>query len=132
MKRAAGFTVIELVIVIVFVATAATLLFFQKDTTDAVVRDDDRKVAINAMYYNLEEVYYAKNGYYPEKIGKDTLTAMDPALFTDPNGVSIGEAGSDYRYTTTGCRDNRCKGYTLSAQMEKEAEYVKKNRSDNR
>ena len=43
-------------------------------------RDEQRKEALNAMYYALEEGFYAKNGYYPEKISEENLTVMDPSL----------------------------------------------------
>lgn len=128
MKRSDGFTVIELVVVIVFLGLATFLLLSQKNTIDAAQRDAQRKTAINAMYYNLEEVYYPKNGYYPAKIDSSVLKAMDPALFTDPTGIKINEAGSDYHYESTDCTDDKCKSYTLKATMEKEADYVKTSR----
>lgn len=129
MKRSSGFTVIELIIVIVFAGAVTGILLYQKAGALAAQRDEQRKTAINAMYYNLEEVYYPKNGYYPEKIDSKTLPAMDPQLFTDPNGVKLGDAGSDYRYESADCQDGHCKSYTLRAHMEKEADYVKTNRN---
>jgi type II secretory pathway pseudopilin PulG len=129
MKRSQGFTVIELIVVIAFLAGATVLLLVQKNNLGATQRDTDRKTAINAMYYNLEEVFYEKNGYYPSKIDSKTLRAMDPALFTDPFGVKINEAASNYRYEGTDCTDNKCKSYTLRADLEKEDDFVKKNRN---
>lgn len=129
MKRQHGFTVIEIIVVIVFLAATATLLFVQRSNLVAAQRDTDRKMAINAMYYNLEEVFFAQKGYYPTNIGSKSLTAMDPALFADPNGIIINEASSDYRYEPLACdTDNKCKGYTLRAQLEKEADFIKTNR----
>lgn len=129
MKRALGFTVVELVIVILFASLATGILLYQKANIEASQRDDDRKTAINAMYYNLEEVYYEKNGYYPAAIDSKTLRAMDPALFTDPNGNKLGDANSDYRYDGIDCENDRCKGYKLQARLDKEADYIKKNRN---
>lgn len=129
MKQSKGFTVIELIIVIVFAGFAALLLIYQKANIEASQRDDDRKTAINAMYYNLEEVFYEDNGYYPDSIDSKTLRAMDPELFTDPNGFKLGEAGSDYRYSASNCEDDRCKSYTLRSLLEKEADYIKTNRN---
>jgi len=129
MKRTHGFTVIELIVTILFLGLVTTLVVVQKNAITAAQRDTQRKTAINAMYYNLEEVFYEKNGYYPAAISSDTLRAMDPALFTDPQGVKIGEDGSDYRYETTNCTNDKCKGYTLRADLEKEAQYIKTNRS---
>ena len=89
MKHSKGFTVIELIVAIVIVGVTATLLLIQKNNFDAAKRDAERKIAINAMYYNLEEVFFEKNGYYPSTIDSKTLRAMDPALFTDPEGVKL-------------------------------------------
>ena len=128
MKHSKGFTVIELIVVIVIVGVTATLLFIQKNNLAAIQRDDDRKIAINAMYYNLEEVFFEKNGYYPSTIDSKTLRAMDPELFTDPYGIKLGEQDSDYRYEPTGCDNTKCTGYSLRSPLEKEADYVKTNR----
>lgn len=129
MKRASGFTVIELIVVAVFLGLVTTVLLIQKGNLEATRRDNQRKTAINAMYYNLEEVFYEKNGYYPSKIDSKTLRAMDPGLFTDPDGIKMNEAGSNYRYDGTNCDNDKCKSYTLRADLEREADYVKKSRS---
>lgn len=128
MKRSHGFTVVEIVVVIVFLGVATILLLTQKGNLASAQRDDQRKTAINAVYYNLEEVFFERNGYYPSKIDSKTLRAMDPALFTDPDGIKINEQDSDYRYVGNDCNNNTCKGYILSAELEKEAAYTKKNR----
>lgn len=124
-----GFTVLELVIVILFVSLAVVLFFVQKMNIDAMDRDDARKTAINAMYYSLEEGYFAKNGFYPETISEENLTTMDPALFTDPSGINLGDDGSSYSYQPANCEDGKCREYTLRAVLEKEEDYIKKNRS---
>jgi prepilin-type N-terminal cleavage/methylation domain-containing protein len=125
-----GFTVIELLVVLVILIVGAWLFFSEQDNVNAVQRDSARKVAINAMYYNLEEVYYPQHNYYPQHIDSKTLRAMDPALFTDPTGIALGESDSDYRYDGTGCStDGHCTGYTLRSIMERESDYTKTNRS---
>lgn len=128
MKHSKGFTVIELIVTIVIVGATAALLLIQKNSLAATQRDNDRKVAINAMYYNLEEVFFEKNGYYPTTIDSKTLRAMDPSLFTDPHGFKLGDKDSDYRYEPTNCEADKCKGYSLRSSLEKEADYVKTNR----
>lgn len=132
MNNQRGFTVFEAIVVLVFLFIGAWLFFSQKATADAVVRDDQRKVAINAMYYSLEEVFYEKNQYYPLSIDSKTLRAVDPTLFTDPNGYKLGESMSNYQYEGQSCTvDNKCEQYRLSSDMELEAEYVKTNRRNN-
>lgn len=129
MKRSQGFTVIELIVVVAFLAAATVLLLIQQNNLAATQRDDKRKIAINAMYYNLEEVFYAKNHYYPAKIDSNVLTAMDPDLFTDPDDTEMNDPGAEYHYDATGCTDDKCTSYKLTADMEKEATYTKSSRS---
>ncbi len=92
-------------------------------------RDDKRKTAINAMYYALEEGFYTQNGYYPESISEENLTVIDPNLFTDPSGIVLGKTGCSYIYDVANCTDGKCKEYTLRAFLEKEDDYIKKNRN---
>ena len=129
MKRSNGFTVIELLFVLAFVLVGSYVFFAQKISLDAVARDDQRKIAINAMYFSLEEVYYEKNGYYPAAIDSKTLRSVDPELFTDPDGYKLGDANANYSYNPLSCSlDGKCKSYTLKSFMEKEAEYTKTSR----
>lgn len=130
MKTRRGFTVIELLIVIVVVAVGAYAFYNEKIVTDAVRRDSARKIAINAMYYNLEEVFYERNNFYPSSIDSKALRAMDPSLFYDPQGAKLGESNSDYRYDGVGCNTSgQCKGYRLTSAMEREADFTKTNRN---
>ena len=126
--KKSGFTLIELVVVLVFVSIALVLAFLQKQNLDAMHRDEQRKEAINAMYYALEEGFYAKNGYYPETITDENLTVMDPKLFTDPNGVYINGEGGSLNYISADCNNGKCREYALRARLEKEDDYIKKNR----
>ena len=129
MSAKKGFTILELVIVILVAGLAVALFFLQKLNTDAMKRDDARKAAINAMYYSLEEGFYAENGYYPEVISESVLTTMDPALFTDPYGINLGDTGSSYVYEAANCDGGKCKEYVLRAKLEKEDTYIKKSRN---
>ena len=129
MKRH-GFTVVELLVAIVLLVAGGWLFFTEKASIDAVQRDAARKIAINAMYYNLEEVFYEKNTYYPITIDSKTLRAMDPSLFTDPLGIKLGDTGSSYTYNAKECStDGRCGSYELRSTMEREADYVKTSRN---
>ncbi len=129
MKNKRGFTVLEIIVVGAFLGLALILFFVQKSNVDAMDRDEKRKTAINAMYYALEEGFYPANGAYPEEISEKVLTVIDPALFTDPLGFYMGTEGSSYTYEATNCKDGLCKEYTLRAGLEKEDDYVKKNRN---
>lgn len=139
MKRSSGFTVIELVCIIALLAGASALFFVQKNALETTRRDEQRKTAINAMYYGLEEVYFANNKSYPRTLNETTLTSIDPALFTDPNGIKIGQTTtilneqeqsveSNYRYEPTGCTEDVCTGYSLRTSLENEDDFVKQQR----
>ena len=128
-KRISGYTVIELVFVIVIIGLASIIFFIQKNNIETIAQDNAKKTAINAMYYGLEEVFYPANKYYPQTVSSDNLKSVDPALFTDPNGKKIGTAGSTYTYTPTNCTSNKCKSYTLKTTLTNEADYIKTNRN---
>lgn len=129
MKTKHGFTILELIIVSVFASLLLILFFVQKANLDAFARDEDRKTAINAMYYALEEGFFKDHGYYPSEIGEDNITIIDPALWTDPFGFNLGDPMGSYSYEPADCdSDNHCKEYILKATLEKEDAYIKKNR----
>lgn len=136
-----GFTVIELLVVIAFLIFAGVLFVIQKNNLEVAARDDKRKTAINAVYYGLEESFYKQNKYYPMTIDEKILTTVDSALFTDPNDIKLGQTTmkvdeeevsvqSDYRYEPTNCTSDKCKSYTLRADLEGEADYIKKSRNN--
>ena len=146
-QRQSGFTIIELIVVIIVAAVASILFFIQNNNLRAAKLDTQRKTAINAIYYDLEKVFYPKNGYYPLELSSSTLTAMDPDLLVDTNGVKIDEkldlSGlsdeekkslesintrlSEYSYEPVNCSaDGKCKGYTLRVMLANEGDYIKK------
>ena len=129
MNTKKGFTIIELLIVTVFTSLLLILFFVQKSNLDAMRRDEDRKTAINAMYYALEESFYKDHGYYPESISEENIKVIDPALWTDPSGYNLGDPKSSYSYEPANCKDGKCKEYTLKAELEKEDTYTKYNRN---
>ncbi len=113
----------------VFATLLLALFFIQKSNLDAFERDEDRKTAINAMYYALEESFYKEHGYYPETISEENIKVIDPALWTDPFGFNLGDASSSYSYQPANCEQGQCKEYILKATLEKEDAYVKYNRN---
>lgn len=125
-----GFTILEIIIVGIFASLLLIIFFIQKSNVDAMNRDEDRKVAINAMYYALEESFYKEHNYYPEHISEDNIKVIDPSLWTDPSGINLGDLGSSYSYEAANCKDGKCKEYTLKANLEKEDDYVKNNRNN--
>ncbi len=128
-KKASGFTVIELIFIIALLGAVSILFFMQKNSVEVIARDNAEKTAINSMYYGLEEVFYPANKYYPQTIDSNNLVSVDPALFTDPDGIKLGTAGSAYTYSPTNCTDNKCKSYTLKSALSNEADYIKTNKN---
>ena len=129
MKAKTGFTILEIIIVATFATLLLVLFFVQKSNIDAMNRDDDRKTAINAMYYALEEGFYPEHGYYPESISEENIKMIDPALWTDPLGFNLGDPLSSYSYEPANCTESKCKEYILRADLEKEDTYIKYNRN---
>ena len=129
MKYSRGFTVIELLVVIVLLAGASILFFVQKNNVEVAAKDEARKTSINAMYYSLEEVYFKQNGAYPRTVNSDVLPSVDPELFKDPSGVKIGESKSNFSYEGINCEGDKCKAYTLRTTLQNEDDFVKKNRT---
>ena len=140
MRYRTGFTVIELLFVVALLSVASVIFFVQKNTIEVTARDTQRKTAINAMHLGLEEVYYKQYQSYPRTIDEKVLPSVDEELFTDPNGVKIGQTTvtindenypveSDYRYEPTDCTEDICKSYTLRTSLENEDDFVKTNRN---
>lgn len=138
MKKSNGFTVLELIFIIILLGVASVFFFTQKNNVEIASRDEQRKTAINSMYYSLEEVFYKQFGYYPQTIDEKVLPSVDPDLFTDPDGVKIGEprvvdgvtTQPDYYYEPVNCSvDGKCKSYTLRALLENEDDFIKESRN---
>lgn len=129
MKKQAGFTALELIVAIIVLIAAGAIFLIQKNDIAAEHRDSTRKTAINAIYYNLEEVVRPTLGGYPATLDAKQLKAMDSDLLKDPNGILINETGSDYHYEPSSCNGTVCQHYVLRAALEKEAEFVKRSRN---
>lgn len=127
-KNSKGFTVIELLFIIIIAAIACVVFFVQKQNITTAAQDAQSKTAINAMYYGLEEVFYPANKFYPQSISSDNLKSVEPSLFSDRNGITISSAGSDYTYTPTNCNDGKCKSYTIKSTLQNEADFIKTSR----
>jgi hypothetical protein len=129
MKTTRGFSVVELLAALTFLGILVAVLLFQRQTLTMIRHDQARKTAINAIHYNLEEVVRPELGGYPRVLKASQLKAMDSNLLKDPHGTMIGETDSDYRYEPTGCNGgDLCTGYTLRADLDREADFVRKNR----
>jgi type II secretory pathway pseudopilin PulG len=126
MKKQHGFTVIELVVMIAVFIVIGVFFLIQRNDLTTTSNDQRRKTAINSMYYNLTEVFYKENQFYPTSIGEVNLKAIDPSLFDDVNGTKIGQSGSEYNYEGVNCDINgKCQSFKLTTTLEKESEYIR-------
>lgn len=136
-----GFTVIEMMVAVVVLVTLAVFFVVQRDSLEKANRDQERKTAVNAMYYALTESFHKEKGYYPRTISRKELTVVDPTLFTDPSGYTLDgdkctytndndeqktDGKCEYRYSASDCdNDGKCRNFTLTADLEAEADYRK-------
>lgn len=160
-QRQSGFTIVELLIVIVIIGILATLVIVTFSGVQQKARDSERKTDINAIAGQLE-AGYANKGYYPTVAGLNSATTrsdleirIDLKAFADPKnpqtaGSQQVSAGVDpapaahgteqfnYYYTPTGCSTavtdatGQCTGYIVYAFLEgKEPTDVYKRESTN-
>ena len=126
-KRSEGFTIVELLIVIIIIGILATLVVVQFTNQQKKARDTKRKTDIGAIQTHLE-AYYAENGKYPTATGVTTanLKGLKSESLKAPNGtdpISADAASkTHYNYTVTPANcDNTatdCTNFTISAVLE--------------
>lgn len=108
-----GFTIIELLIVIVVIGILAALVLNAFGNIQERARDTERRTDINSIHTQLE-LYYADNTSYPSAITVATLPDLNPEALTAPTGT--------YNFTATpaGCTTaaGTCTSYTLNAVLE--------------
>lgn len=113
-----GFTIVELLIVIVVIGILAGLVFVQFNNVQGRARDSERKADIRLIESKLAE-YYADEGNYPSTTeGVAALSDLPSDATSDPDGNAYGYVG-----LPSGCDNSTtdCTGYTVSSSnMEKE------------
>lgn len=96
-KGQSGFTIVELLIVIVIIGILAGLVVTQIIGATAKARDTERKTDIDQIANQLE-AYYAKNGGYPA-IGASGVTTGDQinnATWRTGNEFSAGDGAKSF------------------------------------
>jgi prepilin-type N-terminal cleavage/methylation domain-containing protein len=142
-QRQSGFTIVELLIVIVIIGILATLVIVTFSGVQQRARDSERKTDINAVAGQLE-AFYASNGYYPPQVDFESATfrdaneiRIDTKAFDDPSdnagdaftaGVAAGGSNPPREYFyqayqedgTTACNTAaaQCASYVVSANLE--------------
>ena len=107
-----GFTIIELLVVIVIIGILVALALPNLFSAQARGRDTDRKNELKNLQQKLE-TYFNDNGGYPAQTGYETDISASTDDITDPRNNA-------YVYTplAAGCADGACVSYTLQATLE--------------
>lgn len=138
-KKQTGFTIIELLIVIIVIGILATLVITTFSGIQRNARNRAREADVNALHSQIE-YYYGQNSKYPTLANLNdaawraaNLKGLDGQALQDPQGtaatlVGAPAAGSySYVVTPTDCNNagTDCTSYVLTATYEGEGTFVK-------
>ncbi len=140
-KKQSGFTIVELLIVIVVIGILALLVVNTFSGIQKKARDSERQTDINALHGQLE-AYYAQNAKYPSLANlqdgtwvSTNLKGLDPKALIDPNQnqstgtIQGSNAANQYGYVVTPANcDNSttdCTAYALTATLESGSTFAK-------
>jgi prepilin-type N-terminal cleavage/methylation domain-containing protein len=136
-KRSQGFTIVELLIVIVVIGILALLVITTYSGIQAKARNAKRQSDIKALQTQLE-AFFSQNGYYPSLTDMNSgswlgtnMKSLDQNALTDPSNTSQSKTlvatptAKSYSYAVTNssgssCEsdDTTCAQYTLTAEYE--------------
>jgi len=151
LKKQKGFTIVELLIVIVVIGILATLVIVTFTGIQKKARDSQRQTDINAVNSQIA-AFYTNYGFYPSLADMNSsafrtayMKGLDPESLKDPKAtganLAAASSGTQYGYVATGgagCTavstvattgdpaDNSCDGYTLTATLESGGTFEKK------
>ncbi len=107
-NKSKGFTIVELLIVIVVIGILATLVIVTFTGIQQKARDSKRKTDVGAVQAALES-YYSSNNTYPTLANlqdstwlKTNLKGFDPSALQDPKGASTSTVGATASSTQYG------------------------------
>ena len=143
LKNQKGFTIVELLIVIVVIGILATLVIVTFSGIQRKARDTERKTDVNAITSHLE-AFYAEKGYYPLLTNLNlaswrttNMKGLDGEALQDPKGtaqtIAGATTGTAYGYTVTtdldascAADETTCTKFELKATLEAGGTYTKK------
>ena len=136
-KRNKGFTIVELLIVIVVIGILALLVITTYSGIQAKARNAKRQSDIASLQTQLE-AFFSQNGYYPSRTDMNTaawlsanMKSLDQEALIDPSNSSQSKTlvatptAKSYAYAVTDssgnsceAQDTNCAEYTLTATYE--------------
>lgn len=134
-RKNEGFTIVELLIVIVVIGILAALVVTTFTGIQQRARNTERETDIKALHGQLE-AYYAQNGSYPFRDDVNNATwrstnmkGLDPEALKDPKGsaqtLAAAPSATAYGYDpaqtdNSACTTaaGNCTKYTLTANLE--------------
>ena len=139
-RKESGFTIIELLIVIIVIGILATLVITTFSGIQRNARNRTREADINALHSQIE-YYYGQNGTYPTLANLNdsdwrstNLKGLDAEALKDPQGSAATlvdtPAADSYAYAVSPANcDNGsggdCTSYVLTATYEGGGSFVK-------
>lgn len=141
-RKQEGFTIVELLIVIIVIGILAGLVIATFTGIQQKARNTERQTDIKTLHGQVE-AYFAQNGKYPTLANmNDTawrstnMKGLDPDALKDPRGTAqtlVAAPGADvYAYAVVGSDDaacdnstNDCMKYVFTATYEGGGTYVK-------
>ena len=149
-----GFTIVELLIVIVVIGILAALVITTFTGIQQKARNTERNTDVKALHGQVE-AYYAQNGRYPTLANLNSnawratnMKGLDTEAIRDPKGTGAGAATSDtapyqladtaaaniYSYAVLASDDTACDNstkdcakYTLTSTLEGGGTFTKTN-----
>lgn len=139
-----GFTIVELLIVIVVIGILAALVITTFTGIQQKARDTERTTDVKALHGQVE-AYYAQNGKYPTLANLNDSTwrstnmkGLDAEALKDPKGSAqtlvAAPAANAYAYAVTASDGSACDNttkdcaeYTLTATLEAGGTFAKSN-----
>ena len=143
-RKQSGFTIVELLIVIVVIGILAALVVTTFSGIQRKARNTERETDIKAIHGQLE-AYFAQNNSYPAMAEVNdaswrgsNLKGLDGEALQDPKGsaqtLSASPSATSYGYAPTkddgsACTTaaNDCTKYTLTANLEGGGTFTKNN-----
>ncbi len=138
-KRNQGFTIVELLIVIVVIGILALLVITTYSGIQQKARNSKRQTDVQSLQTQLE-AFFSQNGYYPSRTDMNTGTwlatnmkSLDQNALIDPSNPSsppsktllASPAAKSYSYEVTNSSDTSCEAddttcakYTLTGTYE--------------